>query len=107
MPEPPPRRYKVGISAAQSDQLSAERSWAEASGLLGEYVAALKEIEFRLTVEPQDWGESREYLPELRIQMRCGTSRMVTVLYGVAEDADTVFVKTFRINRSYTPPSAS
>jgi hypothetical protein len=107
MPEPPPRRFKVGISKAQSDQLLAERSRTEASGLLSEYIAALKEIEFRLTVEPADWGESREYLADLRVQMRCGTSRMVTVLYGVAEETDNVFVKEFRINKSYSPPSPS
>lgn len=40
----------------------------------------------------------------MRVQMRCGTSRMVTVLYGVVEGRDLVFVKEFRINRKYRPP---
>lgn len=104
MPEPPPRRFKVGVSAAQRELLKTESSWASANGLAVEYVAALKEIEFRLTVEPLDWGESRESLPHLHILMRCGTSRMVTVLYGVAVSTDTVFIKEFRINRAYKPP---
>lgn len=103
MPEPPPRRFILSISGAQADVLVAERNWAVTHGLLSEYVAALKEIEFRLTVEPHEWGESREYLPVMRVQMRCGTSRMVTVLYGVAEDEDYVFVREFRVNRRYIP----
>lgn len=105
MSEPCPRRFKVSMSAAQSDLLVTEGKRARASDLLPDFLAALKEIDFRLTVEPDDWGESREYLPELRVRMRCGTSRMVTVLYGVAEDTDVVFVKEFRINRTYTPPA--
>ena len=65
----------------------------------------MREIDFRLTIEPHEWGESREYLEYLRVQMRCGTSRMVTVLYGVAEVADVVFIREFRINHKYHPPS--
>jgi hypothetical protein len=103
--DPSPRRFSVGMSAAQRDQLRVEAEWARSSGLFDEYLAALKEIEFRLTVEPSDWGESREWLPGLRVQLRCGTSRMVTVLYGVAADADEVFVKEYRINRKYRPQS--
>ena len=51
-----------------------------ASGLLSEFAAAVREIDFRLTVEPHEWGESREFLKHLRVQLRCGTSRMVTVV---------------------------
>lgn len=104
MADPSPRRFKIGTSAAQIDQLRAEEGWARANGLFDEYLAAMKEIEFRLTVEPHEWGESREHLDHLRVQLRCGTSRMVTVLYGVADDRDVVFVKEFRINRKYRPP---
>ncbi|HEY1190243.1 MAG TPA: hypothetical protein VGE74_21600 [Gemmata sp.] len=104
MPELPSRRYKVGVSAAQRERLSAELSWADQNGLAAAFIAALKEVEFRRTVEPNDWGGSRERLPVLRIQMRCGTSRMVTVLYGVAEDRDVVFVREYRIDRGWKPP---
>ena len=103
MTEEPPRRFEVSTSVAQREMLKAEAVWAAANDLDAEYVAALKEIEFRLTVEPHDWGESRDYLPYVRVQMRCGTSRMVTVLYGVAEDRDVVFVREFRVNRRYPP----
>ena len=104
MPELPPRRFEVGASAAQRDLLKTEAAWAIANGCAAEFVAALKEIEFRLSVEPNDWGESRERLPVLRIQLRCGTSRMVTVLYGVAEDRDVVFIREYRVNHAWKPP---
>ena len=104
MPEPPPRRYQVGASAAQRELLHREFAWANQNGLAAEFVAALKEIEFRLTVEPNDWGESREWLPALRVQMRCGTCRMITVLYGVAEDREAVFIREYRINRGWKAP---
>lgn len=106
MPEPPPRRYKVGVSDARRELLDAELEWAIPNGLASEFVAAVREIDFRLTVEPRDWGESREWLPIMRVQMRCGTSRMITVVYGVAEDEDEVFVREFRINRAYKPPKS-
>lgn len=70
MPEPPPRRFAVGMSSAQAAQLRSEGAWANESGLLAEYLAAMEEIDFRLRVEPQEWGESREYLPVLRVQIR-------------------------------------
>ena len=104
MSESPQRRFTVGASAAQRELLKTEAAWAIANGLAAEFVAALKEIEFRLTVEPNDWGESRERLAVMRVQMRCGTSRMITVLYGVAEDRDVVFVREYRVNRNWKPP---
>ncbi len=89
------------------EKLATAREWAETNGLLSEFAAAMREIDFRLKIEPQEWGESREYLPVVRVQIRCDTSRMVTVLYGVAEDRDVVFVREFRINHRYTskPPT--
>lgn len=102
-----PRRFQLNISGAQADLLRSERALAVARGVLPEYLAALREIEFRLTVEPHEWGESREYLQHLRLQVRCGTSRMITVLYGVAEDRDVVFVREFRFNRRWRPAPPS
>lgn len=102
-----PRRFRVSVPQIQAEALTAERTWAEASELLPAFAVALREINFRLTVEPHEWGESREFLPNIRIQLRCGTSRMITVLYGVTEDADEVFVREFRINRNWKPPRPS
>ena len=54
-------------------------------GLRDEFLAALREVNYRLTYEADEWGESREIFQELSIQMRCGTSRMITVLFGAHE----------------------
>lgn len=55
-----PRRFRVSVSQAQFEALEVERDWAVASGLRTAFAAALREINFRLTVEPHEWGESRE-----------------------------------------------
>ena len=78
-------------------------SFARENGRLDEYKVALREIDYRLSVEPDEWGESREFLEHIRVQMRCGTSRMVTVLYGVDGPHRSIWVKEFRLNRNYRP----
>lgn len=95
------------MSGLHAARLADGGVWAAANGLLTEFFAALDEINFRLTVEPHDWGESRERLPVMRVQLRCGTSRMITVFYGVAEDRDVVFVREYRVNRKWKPPRPS
>lgn len=102
-----PRRFRVDLSQAQREALATEHAWAVVNGLRSEFGAALREINFRLTVEPHEWGESREFLPYMRLQLRCGTSRMITVLYGVAEERNVVIVREFRINRRWKPPRPS
>jgi hypothetical protein len=96
-----PDRFQVAISIAQQEQLVNEDKWASQHGLREEFRTALRELNYRLTTEANDWGESRELLHELNVQMRCGTSRMITVLFGVDEARKKVFVKEFRINRKY------
>jgi hypothetical protein len=76
-------------------------SWAIQHGLREVYRTALRELNYRLTIEANEWGESRELLSELNVQMRCGTSHMITVLFGVDVARKKVFVKEFRINRKY------
>ena len=47
------------LGGAMNPGMAAEaRRWAEANGLLAELAAAVQEINFRLTVEPHEWGES-------------------------------------------------
>jgi hypothetical protein len=98
---PSPERFRVAISGAQHEQLVNEDTWAAQHGLREEYRTALRELNYRLAYEANEWGESRELLRELNVQMRCGTSRMITVLFGVNEFRKIVFVKEFRINRKY------
>ncbi len=100
-PLSPPDAYRVAISAAQKEALTEGATWAAQAGIRLDYLAALKEIDFRLRLEPHEWGEGQEWLPELGIRMRCGTSRMITVLFGVDEVKRVVYVKQFRINRRY------
>ncbi len=103
MPAPSPDRYAVGIPGVVRERFAADQTWARSHGLRGALGAALREIDFRLSVEPGEWGESREWLEFLQVQLRCGTSRMVTVLYGVDERHRIVWVKEFRVNRNYRP----
>jgi hypothetical protein len=103
MADPSPDRYSVNIPAVIRERFLLEADWARPRGLLDDLRAALREIELRLAVEPLDWGESRETLEHLGLQMRCGMSRMVTVLYGVSERHRAVFVKDLRYNRNYRP----
>jgi hypothetical protein len=77
---------------------------AETAIRLGErdnYLAALKELDFRLSEDADEWGESRETLEALDIEMRCGTCRVITALYGVHRSKPLVFVKTLRLHKRY------
>ena len=100
-PPPPPDIFRVAISTAQSEVLADGGAWATQNNLRSEYVAALKEIDFRLKFEAHEWGEGRELLAELGIRMRCGMCKMITVLFGVDEARKVVYVKQFRINKRY------
>ena len=96
-----PGRFSVALSGAQRETLMKEDRWAKQHGLGVDYRAALREIDYRLTFEADEWGENREFLETLNLQMRCGTSRMITVIFGVDETRRIVFVREFRINRKY------
>ncbi len=97
----PSNRFQVRVSRAQIEVLLDGAMWATEKNLRTDYLAALKEIDFRLNYEPSEWGEGREWLAELKIRMRCGTCRMVTTLFGVDEARHIVYVKQFRINKRY------
>jgi hypothetical protein len=95
--------YRIAISHSEHNKLTEWENWADEKNLRSEYIARLKELEFRLGYEPSEWGESRETLPNLDLQVRIGTCRMITVLYGVHEEKKTVFVKQFHLNANYKP----
>ena len=75
--------------------------FSEESDLQSEYLATLHELNFRLSYEADEWGESRETLSAMGLEMRCGSCRMLTVLYGIHAISHTVFVKTVTLNRRY------
>jgi hypothetical protein len=35
-------------------------------------IESLRELDYRLSFEADEWGESREYLTRMKVQMRCG-----------------------------------
>lgn len=93
MADESPNPFRVVISRAQMEEL--ERMAAAGTG--AEFVRWLKELDYRLTREPDEWGESREFLPALQLQIRFGTVGGLTVWYGVRVETRTVYVKRFRM----------
>lgn len=98
------RRFKITIMDREFQKLVDWRNWAVDHGLKSDYVATLKELDYRLAFEADDWGESREYYAELELQMRWAACRMIDVTFGVNMAMNEVFVKRFRLNLSYKPP---
>lgn len=97
MADESPNPFRVVISRAQLEELERMVTAATAGGARTEFVRWLKELEYRLTREPDEWGESREFLPVLKLQIRFGTVGGLTVWYGVNVETRTVYVKRFRM----------
>ncbi len=66
---------------------------AHAEGQKDEFLRWLKELDFRLTYEPHEWGKSCEIVPTLQLEIRFGTVGAITVWYGVNTETRTVYVK--------------
>ena len=96
-------RFTVAIPERELNKLVEWRAWAIEKGLTSEYLATLKELDYRLEFESDEWGESREYLDGMSVQMRWAACRMVDVLFGVHAESNVVIVKRFSLNRSYKP----
>ena len=95
--------YKVIISRAELEKLERWGAWAKQKGVLDEFLAALKTINYRLTREPGDWGEPRYMLRHLGLEIRLGTFSMMNVWYGVNYEKALVFVKVFQFRGDYPP----
>jgi len=98
-----PVRFQVLIATQWMDELKAMSAEAERLGRKAEFVASLKELDFRLRCEPHDWGESREYLPVLDLEIRFGVAGLITVWYGVSVAERVVYVKMFRLRGGLEP----
>jgi len=92
-----PVRFKVLIPRKWMDELKAIAAEATRLGRRAEFVANLKELDFRLRCEPHDWGESRGYLRVLDLEIRFGVVGLITVWYGMNLATRTVYVKTLRL----------
>jgi hypothetical protein len=93
--------YKVVISRSELQKLQRWGEWARRSGVLDDYLVALKTINFRLSFEPAEWGEPRYTLHELELDIRLGTFDMLNVWYGVSEARRIVYVKVFQFRGDY------
>jgi hypothetical protein len=94
-------QYKVSISEEELNKLRRWGEWAAQTGVLDEYLVALKTINYRLSFEPMDWGEPRYTLQSLKLAVRLGTFKMLNVWYGVHLEKRIVFVKRFQFRGDY------
>lgn len=77
--------------------------WASQQGgqVYADFLQTLRTINFRLTREPLEWGESRQRYEALDLQMRFGSFLMLSVWYGVSEERRVVFVTRVIFVASY------
>jgi hypothetical protein len=92
-----PVRFTVLVPPKWVDALKVMAAGADRIGRRAEFVANLKELDYRLTCEADDWGESREYLPVLDLEIRFGVVGLITVWYAVGVATRAVYVKTVRL----------
>jgi hypothetical protein len=107
MTEGAAKPYIISTPRAELQKLKEWGEWARQHGLLDQYLAALRTINYRLSYEPLEWGEARYSLDELKLEMRFGSFDMLHVGYGVHQERRIVFVKRFQFRSDYphgTPP---
>ena len=90
-------RYQLSQSGSVSDGFRAFVAQAREEGRLPIFARASRWIVEELVRTPGEFGESREYLPDAEISMRCGFERPVYVEYGVHEESRTVFLRRFKL----------
>jgi hypothetical protein len=85
-------RYTVSHSGRVSDQLKAAFARADAEGVKQTSVKAAKWMVEEMERTPEEFGESREYLPHADLHMRVAFSPPLFVQFGVHRPSRTVFV---------------
>jgi len=90
-------RYHLAQSEIVSDGFRAIVAQAKAEQRLPIFTRASRWIIEELARTPNEFGESREYLPDAEIAMRCGFARPVYVEFGVHEESRTVFLRRFEL----------
>jgi hypothetical protein len=101
---------RVSIAQAELDKLKRWGEWATQAGVLDEYLVAFKTVNYRLSFEPNEWGEPRYTLRNLQLSVRFGTFKMLNDWYGVHLEKRVVFVKRFQFRGDYAhgqPPGDS
>jgi hypothetical protein len=93
----PTGRFNVEAPAAQLDQARRLADVATAAGKRVEFVRWLREVNYRLAHEADEWGESRDTYPGRRIEDRVGMVGDLTVWYSIDFPRAIVYVKEFRL----------
>ena len=93
MTDPSPGPFRVVISRAQMEALEGMAAVVPRA----EFLRWLRELDYRLSREPDEWGESREFLPAVGLQVRFGAVGRLAVWYGVKAETRTVYLKRFRL----------
>jgi hypothetical protein len=97
-----PKRFRVAISEATLKTITAWGMRFRANAVTHrDFLAGLREMNYRLEFEADEWGESRERIETMRLEMRVGTCRMLTVIYGIHEQSRTVIVKRINLHPSF------
>ncbi len=97
MTDPPPNRFYVHIIPERIEEARGLGEKATAAGKRAEFVRWLKEAQYRLAHEADEWGESRAPLPGGRIEYRVGVVGQLAVWYTLDRGRATVHVRGFRL----------
>lgn len=79
--------YRVFPSGVADEDLRRAFGQAEGRGLLAAATAAARWLVSDLERTPMEIGESRDYLPHLRLHKRIAFARPISVRYAVHEDS--------------------
>jgi hypothetical protein len=93
-----PVRYRVTFPDICRDQLREIAAEAARQGVGPEVSAGIREVQYRLSVEADEWGESRGYLPVLQLDLRVGIAHILTVWYAVNVAERLVVVQRFHLH---------
>ena len=89
--------YEVHNSAIIAQEFRRLQRQATRQGRGEEFLRAARAIYNRLRQDPNEFGEPLYRLSALRMQVRCGVIRPLSVDFAVCEDRPLVFIKTLRL----------
>jgi hypothetical protein len=97
MADSPAGRFKVEITPDRMEQLRRLTRAAYAAGNARAFGRWLKEVDYRLRHEADEWGESRQPVPGGRIENRVGVVGDLIVWYSLDLSRAVAYVKEFRL----------
>jgi hypothetical protein len=97
MADAPRGRFYVEIIPERIDEARRLGIQATAAGRRAEFVRWVKEVQYRLAHEADEWGESREPVTGGRVEYRVGVAGELTVWYSLDVGRAVVYVQRFRL----------